>query len=61
MTPAFQATTVNVAAGVVRRNVWLDTSQIATGGCDSQADLLHLASVRCRATEAPLACYGGPR
>jgi hypothetical protein len=47
--------------GVVRHDVWLDTSQFTAERCYSPADSLQLATVARRAEEALSATPGGRR
>lgn len=47
--------------GVVRHDVWLDTSQFTADRCDSPPDSLQLATVARRAEEALSATHGDLR
>jgi hypothetical protein len=47
--------------GIVRQELCLDTGQLTTDGCDSSGDLLQLATVGCRATDALSPAHGGQR
>jgi hypothetical protein len=47
--------------GVVRHDVWLDTSQFTADRCARPADSLQLATMARRAEEALSAAHGGLR
>jgi hypothetical protein len=60
-TDVANVTAGNVTDGVVRHDVWLDTSQVTTDGCDRPADPLQPAEVACCPEEALLAACGDQR